>query len=243
MGISALGWLIGNVVGFYLTLPLTRPFWRRWKPIWTIDWSARLRRLLLDVHRASGLWLFVAVMVLAFTSVCMNFFDEAFTPVVEAVSPSRPSPFDKSAPDNPGPRAINFEQARADALAAARHNRLDWLPAKESYLADRNLYGVMFTPFGFESYRDLGPISYYFNGTDGRLVYVDNPYADSTGRKLSRVLYPLHSGEIIGPVGVAIVFLLGLATAEICATGLYTWWKKRRSRLAMHNQGSHGARA
>lgn len=29
MGIAALGWLIGNVVGFYLTLPLTRPYWRR----------------------------------------------------------------------------------------------------------------------------------------------------------------------------------------------------------------------
>lgn len=232
MGIVALGWLLGNIVGAYLTLPLTKPFWRKWKPMWTIDWSARLRRLLLDLHRASGLWLFAGVLVLSVTSVCMNFFDEAFAPAVEAISPSLPSPFDKPAPARPAATAIRFADARTAAIANAHARGLGWLPAKQSYLPDRNLFGVMFTPSGFETYRGLGPITLYLDGTNGHLVYADDPYRDSAGRKASRALYPLHSGEMIGPIGVGIIFLLGLASAEMCVTGLYTWWKKRRSRIA-----------
>ncbi|MGN6376203.1 MAG: PepSY-associated TM helix domain-containing protein [Sphingomonas sp.] len=232
MGIIALGWLIGNAVGFYLTLPPVGPFWRRWKPMWKIDLSARLRRLMLDIHRASGLWLLAGAMVLAFTSVCMNFFEEAFTPIVEAVSPAHPSPFDTPSVNAAKGPTIGFAGALRLAEAHARAAHLDWRPAKESHLPERNLYSVMFTRSGVEHYRGLGPITYYFDGSSGRFVYADNPYHDSAGRKLSRALYPLHSGEVIGPVGIAIIFLLGLSTAEMCVTGLYTWWKKRQSRQA-----------
>lgn len=231
MGAAALGWLIGNGVGFYLTLPPTGPFWRRWKPMWKIDFSARLRRLMLDLHRASGLWLLIGAMVLAFTSVCMNFFDEAFTPVAQAVSPAKPSPFDAPAVRGTG-APIGFAAALDQATAHARAAGLAWRPAKESHVADRDLYGVMFTASGIEHYRGLGPITYYVDGATGRFVYADDPYRDSGGRKISRALYPLHSGEVIGPIGIAIIFLLGLSTAEMCITGFYTWWKKRQSRRA-----------
>ncbi|WP_095011934.1 PepSY-associated TM helix domain-containing protein [Tsuneonella mangrovi] len=231
MGLAALGWLVGNVVGFYLTLPLTKPFWRRWKRMWKIDGRAKLRRFMLDLHRASGLWLFIGVVVLAFTSVCMNFFDEAFTPAVEAISPARESPFDQPEPEILSKQPIGFSKALKEANAAALADGVQWKPAKLSYIGSRDLYGLMFTPSGVENYRWLGPITYYVSGADGHLEYIDSPYSDSAGRKLSRSLYPLHSGEVIGPIGVAIIFLLGLATAEMCVSGVYTWWKKRQSRL------------
>lgn len=232
MGVAALGWLIGNGVGLYLTLPVTRPFWRKWQRSWTINPGARLRFLLLDIHRASGLWLLIGVTVLAFTSVAMNFFEEATTPIAAALSPARPSPFDLPArmpTDNVPP--VGFDTALARANAVARQNGLQWQPAVESYLPDRLLYGVMYTASGYEAYRGLGPVTYYVDGRDGHFVYADDPYHDSAGRQFSRALYPLHSGEVVGPIGAGIVFLLGLATAEMCVTGVYTWWKKRRSRL------------
>jgi uncharacterized iron-regulated membrane protein len=234
MGVAALGWLIGNGVGFYLTFPAQKPFWRRWKRSWAIEWRARLRWLLLDVHRASGLWLFLGVMVLAFTSVAMNFFDEAFAPAVAAVSPANPSPFDKApVKQAPAGEPIGYSRALAFAQEEAGERKLQWLPASASYLPERKVYGVMFTPSGQVAYRWLGPVTLFFEGQGGRFVYADDPYHDGAGRKLSRSLYPLHSGEVIGPAGVAIIFLLGLATAEMCVTGIYIWWKKRRSRLAM----------
>jgi len=233
MGLMALGWLIGNGIGFYLTLPLRGPFWKKWKRSWAIDWKARLRWLMLDLHRASGLWLFAGIMILAFTSVSMNFFDEVYSPAMSAMSPAGPSPFDEPAPTIAGRDVLGFGRALAVAEQAAARRGLAWHPASISYVPDRNLYGVMFTRSGRVAYRGLGPVTLYLDGASGALSYADDPYADSGGRKASRMLYPLHSGEVIGPLGTAIVFVLGLATAEMCVSGFYVWWKKRQSRRAM----------
>jgi len=240
MGVMALGWLIGNGIGLYLTLPLRGPFWKKWKRSWAIDWKARLRWLMLDLHRASGLWLFIGLAVLAFTSVAMNFFDEVYSPALSAVSPARPSPFDETAPKVPGPDAAGFRGALATAERTAMQRGLAWRPASISYLPDRNLYGVMFTGSGRVAYRGLGPVTLYVAGGTGRFVYADDPYADSAGRKASRALYPLHSGEVIGPAGTAFVFLLGFATATMCVSGFYIWWKKRQSRRSMRPSPGRG---
>ncbi|GAA4772996.1 PepSY-associated TM helix domain-containing protein [Stakelama sediminis] len=233
MGIAALGWLIGNGIGCYLTLPVGTPFWRKWKRMWSVNFHARLRWLMVDLHRASGLWLLIGLTVLAFTSVAMNFFDEVYQPVASAMSPARPSPFDNPAAGNPqaaGSQPIGFAAALSQGDRIAQSRNLHWQPAVETYLPDRNLYGVMFTPTGYETYRDLGPVTYYVDARTGGFVYADDPYHDSAGRKATRILYPLHSGEVIGPAGTAIIFLLGLATAEMCVSGLYIWWKKRKKR-------------
>lgn len=234
MGLGALGWLIGNAVGFYLTLPVGSPFWRKWKKNWQISRRARLRRFMLELHQSSGLWLLIGAMVLAFTSVAMNFYDEVFSPIAMTLSPARSSPFDRPAAAREGETpAIGIERAVAIACGRSREQWLGWHPAAAGYVADRNLYSVSFTSDGRENYRWLGPVTYYLDATSGRFVYADDPYHDSAGRKLGRSLYPLHSGEVIGSWGIAIIFLLGIATAEMCVTGIYTWWKKRRSRLAM----------
>jgi uncharacterized iron-regulated membrane protein len=232
MGLAALGWLIGTMVGLYLTLPTRPPFLRGWRRAWVVKTNGRLGRLLLDLHQASGLWLLIGATVLAFTSVSLNFFDEVVTPAVAALSPPRASPFDAPAPPSPPPRRIGFAQALGAGMARARARGLDWRPAGLAYQPDRGLYGVTFTKSGVIGYQGLGPVSYWFDAADGRFVYEDNPYQDSAGRKLTRALYPLHSGQAAGPCGVAVVFILGLATIEMCATGAYVWWTKRGSRIA-----------
>jgi uncharacterized iron-regulated membrane protein len=231
MGVAALAWLIGNFVGVYLTLPAKKPFWPKWKKKWKIDTGARLRRFMLELHNSSGLWLLIPATILAYTSVAMNFFDEAFVPAVEATSPSRPSIFDapaKALP--PGSTEIGFAQALAIGTAKAAADGLKWKPALQRYNPGYHAYGVTFTDNGVENYHGLGPITYYLDASNGRLIERDDPYSDSLGRKLVRSLYPLHSGEIAGWLGIAIIFLLGLSTTEMCVTGFYTWWKKRESR-------------
>lgn len=237
MGLCALGWLIGNVVGLYLTFPTrerfgSRGFWKKWAALWTFRLKNPLPRLFLDFHRASGLWLLIPATVLAFTSVAMNFFDEVFTPAVQAISPARPSPFDAPPPAvAPAPPTIGFAQVEALAAQRAAARGLSWKPARLSYSRERGLYSVMLTPGGIETYSRLGPIDYAFDGA-GRCVAEDNPYQDSAGRKLSRALYPLHSGQVIGLPGVVLIFLLGLATSEMSVTGAYLWWKRRAPRIA-----------
>jgi uncharacterized iron-regulated membrane protein len=232
MGLAALGGVIGNVVGLYLTFPARGPFWKKWWALWTFRLKNPLPRLFLDLHRASGLWLLIPATVLALTSVAMNFFDEAFTPMVQAVSPARPSPFDAPPPASaPATPKATFAEILAGAENQARSRGLNWKPARLSYSPERNLYGVLMTRTGAETYEGLGPVDYWFDG-DGRFVFEDNPYEDSAGRKLSRALYPLHSGQVVGLAGVTLIFVLGLATAEMSITGGYLWWKRRGPRIA-----------
>ena len=232
MGVVALGWLVGAGVGLYLTFPTRGPFLAKWLRVWTFNPRGRLGRLLLNLHRASGLWLLIGVAALAFTSVALNFFDELVTPAVTAISPPKPSPYDVKAPPSAGPRRIGFAEALDAGARRARARGLAWRPAALAYQPDRNLYAVTFTRDGVIGYHGLGPVSYLFDGADGRFVYEDNPYQDSDGRKLIRALYPLHTGQVAGAPGVAIIFIVGLATIEMCVTGAYVWWMKRGPRIA-----------
>jgi uncharacterized iron-regulated membrane protein len=186
---------------------------------------------MLEIHNCSGLWLLIPATILAYTSVAMNFFDEAFVPVVQAISPAKPSMFDENAGPAPttAPR-IGFAKALAIGAATARADGLKWEPALERFDLEHNVYGVSFTDNGVENYHRLGPVTYYIDAGTGRPVETDDPYHDSFGRKLTRSLYPLHSGEVASGIGIAVIFLLGLSTSEMCATGFYTWWKKRKSR-------------
>ena len=241
MGLGALGWLIGAGVGLYLTVPTRGPLLRNWARAWTVNPRSRLGRLLLDLHQASALWLLIAVFVLAFTSVAMNFFDEVVTPAVAALSPPAPSPFDHPAAAH-GPRRLDFAAALAAGEAMAATARPGWKPAALQYYPDLNLYGVSFTRSGVVGYRGLGPVSYLVDAADGRAAYADDPYRDSPGRAFIRALYPLHSGKIAGPIGVGVILLAGLATVEMCVTGTWVWWLKRGPRIAARKAAAAGAR-
>ena len=236
-GAVAIAWLISNLVGVYLTWPARGPYLKRWGQAFGIRWPGALPRVLLDLHRASGLWLLLPLTVLAFTSGAMNFFGEAVTPAVQVFSPPRPSPFDATPPAHAQPRRLGFADAlaRAEVLAAA--DRPGWRPAVLQYEADRNLMGVRITRSGQEGYRGLGPVSYWFDGATGRFVYLDDPYRDSAGQKLIRALYPLHTGQMIGVTGIALDVVLGLVTAGSCITGVYLWLKRRPGRVAARRAG------
>jgi uncharacterized iron-regulated membrane protein len=61
LGIVATIWTIDCLIAFYLTFPpTTNSFLRRWKPAWLVKLRAGSYRLNFDLHRAGGLWLWVA---------------------------------------------------------------------------------------------------------------------------------------------------------------------------------------
>ena len=238
MGVIALGWLLSNLVGGYLTLPRRRPFWRGWKPMWRVSFKSAFARQMLDLHRASGLWLFAALAVLAFTSAGLNFFTPIYQPAVERLFPPKPSPFTSPAPFPKGvaghlsfTRAVELSEARRTATGER------WKLATVIYQPGRELYGVTLTDDGRLNYRRLGPVYWYFASDGGRFVHADSPYGDDRSITLIRALYPLHSGRMGGAPGVALVFVLGIVTFAASVTGLYIWLKRRPPRVAARRAG------
>lgn len=233
MGLVALTWFVSNLVGVYLTWPRKAPYWKTWKRMWRFSFKSVFARLMLDVHRSTGLWLLIGVTALAFTSVCLNFYGEAYEPVVTRLAPLKHSLFDRPAPFPQGTTpSLTFADAVALAEQQASRDHLTWRPATAIYVPTWNLYGVTLTDNGRLNYHELGPVYYYFDASTGRFVHVVDPYSDSAGLVMIRMLYPLHSGKVAGWPTIVIIFLLGLATIEMAVTGLYVWWKKRKTRIA-----------
>ena len=233
MGFIALGWLVSSGIGLYLTLPKKRPFLQNWWPAWTYSPKRSFARQMLDIHRSSALWLFPFLFVLAFTSVSLNFFSEAYSPAVTTISPLKKSLFDQDMPfpDGTSP-SLSYDDAFSLADAQASEEGISWKAATMLYYPNWNLYGTTFSDNGVLNYKYLGPIYYYFDADTGAFVHEVNPYTDSAGLVMIRVLYPTHSGEVAGGLGVFFIFVLGLATTEQCITGVWVWWKKRKPRIA-----------
>lgn len=233
LGAIAVLWLLGIVAGLVLTMPEKGSFWKKWWRNWQFRRSSSIPRLLLDLHRASGLWLLPFLALLAATSIALNFWTEAYAPTVTAISPLNYDLFDDDPPFPQGTvPELSFAEILPLATAHAQNTGLEWQPAKILYLPEWNLYGVKFSPEGELSYRRLGPVDHYFDGDTGKWRHQVDPYSDSTGLALIRVVYPLHSGEIFGSASLVLVFVLGIVTFGQSVTGFYIWWKKRSSRMA-----------
>lgn len=233
MGLVAAAWLCSNLVGSYLTFPLRGAFWKQWKRTWRFSLKSSFPRQMLDIHRASGLWLLAPLTALALTSVCMNFFAEAYTPLVEWAAPERAQPL----PSSPATGPLNFAGAvrQAQAFTKIMHRR--WQPATAIYEADDKRFGVTLTDDGTLNYHALGPIYLYFDAATGRLAEVVDPYHGNRTLALYRWLYTVHSGRIAGGPTVALVFVLGLVTFGMCVTGVYLWLKRRPMRRSKKKIG------
>jgi uncharacterized iron-regulated membrane protein len=82
MGGVAIAWLIDSLLGTVLTVPGGIERWRRWLRVWKVRGS----RLNFDLHRASALWLWPVLIVIAMSSIYLNLTHEVFVPSIEALA-------------------------------------------------------------------------------------------------------------------------------------------------------------
>ncbi|MGE6794292.1 PepSY-associated TM helix domain-containing protein [Psychrobacter okhotskensis] len=169
LGIVSLVWTINCFIGFYLTFPRaikkkaqnqTSPkkrasFFKRWLPAWKIRTKTNTFKLNYDLHHAFGLWLWVMLFVIAWSSVGFNL-KPVYQPVMQAVVGLTPRergrPSTKPAPnktvENQG-RAdksinsnttVNDSRNTADAIAQAvnKSNSIAYLSAQADIAARQN---------------------------------------------------------------------------------------------------------
>lgn len=229
MGGVALLWFLSNLVGLYLTFPLRGPLWKQWKKSWRVSLKSVTARLMLDLHRASGLWLFVPLFFLALSSVALNFFTELYAPAIEAVF-REPPPIAITTAKQPRPLDFAGAVRAAEAQAAARG--IARKPAMVINAVADGRIGVMMSDNGVINYHALGPVYYYFDRPTHQLAEVVDPYRGNPGLGWMRAAYPIHSGRIGGAITILLILLGGVVTAAQCVTGLYLWLKRRHARIA-----------
>ena len=235
LGIMAVAWTIDCFVGFYLTLPVAiENFWERWKPAWLIKWRAGAFRLNVDLHRASGLWLWGMLFIFAWSSVMMD-----MRPVYDWVTQCL---FDYRSPDE------DFASASPHANESSR---LDWTDAE---ITGRRLIQEQAALHDFTIEREIGLYfnqelgAYYLNvrsnhdfvsrGTatsvsfdayTGAFKSLDLPSGQRTGNTITTWMYALHMANVFGLPYRIFVCALGILITMLSVTGVYIWWKKRRA--------------
>jgi len=233
MGGIALLWLLDGFVGAYLTLPRSRPRWRKWGVAWKIKRGAGPYRLNFDLHRAGGLWPWGMLLALAMSSVYLNLRAEVFEPVVATFSPVSPFPQSPVAgPARAGGPLLNFETARKQADQHARDWGWPYHVSGVTYFRDQGTFLAMLWPAYENRGTGLGAPLLFYDAYTGHLLKADVPGAGSWGDQVIAVQFPLHSGQIAGLPGKIIVCLGGLLVAMLSATGVVIWQRKRRGRRA-----------
>jgi len=230
MGLVGIAWTIDCLVALAISFP-SPPAWRK---SFAFRWKEGGYRLLFDLHRSGGVWLWGLLVVLAVTSVSMNLGHEVVRPIVGAVSTLKPDPFAERAPRPPDrmaapglPREAVLRIARAEAA------RRGWeAPAGGVFYSPYyDVYGVGFYRPG-DDHGDggLGNPWLYFDGRTGAPAGDLTPGQGSAGDIFLQAQFPLHSGRILDLPGRILVSALGLAVAGFSATGVVIWARKRRGR-------------
>jgi uncharacterized iron-regulated membrane protein len=247
MGTVALVWLLDSFVALYLTTPrkLRLPaiphrrdvatWWQRWKPAWLIRWRAGGYKLNFDLHRAGGLWVWVFIIIIAFTSFSLNLYREVFYPVLSLVSTTTPGPYETRPMAPLGTTitpTLGFEQIVQVAAKEAEQRGIPSPLGGVYYEARGGFYNVsFFEPGGDHGAGGMGLSNLYLDAHDGKVLGQNIPWKGTAADVFVQLQFPLHSGRILGLPGRILMSLMGLMVAMLSVTGIVIWAKKRKARL------------
>ena len=229
MGLTGMVWSLDCFIALWLAFPN----WRQWRKSLAFRWRSGGYKLVFDLHRSGGVWLWGLLLVLALTSVSMNLSAQVMRPVVNWFSPlTAPVSGQRVlAPASMG--APSLSMSRAVGLAQAEAARRGWsLPAGGIFRnAAQQTYGIGFFTAGQD--HGEGPFGnswLYLDAVSGEVLGADVAGQGSAGDLFMQAQFPLHSGRILGTGGRVLVSLLGLAVCGFSLTGIWIWLKKQKGR-------------
>lgn len=233
MGLTGIVWSLDCFIALWLAFP----HWRQWRKSLAFRWQSGSYKLVFDLHRSGGVWLWGLLLVLALTSVSMNLNAQVMRPLVNWFSPLTPRIAEQRAlPSFPANTAQPLSMGRAVALAQAEAARRGWsLPVGGIFwMTAQQAYGVgFFSPGQDHGQGPFGNSWLYLDALSGEVVGAEIAGQGSTGDLFMQTQFPLHSGRILGTGGRVLVSVLGLAVFGFSLTGFWIWFKKRTGRKFM----------
>jgi uncharacterized iron-regulated membrane protein len=227
VGVSGFLLLISAITGVYLWWP------RRGKigQALTINYRVSRTRLNFDLHRVSGIYVALVLVVVGFSGVYM-IFPEYVKPVVQLVSPLTDVP--KALKSAPLPDQTPLTPSQAIAAADTVFPHAELMEISLTAMGPEGVYAVYKRQPG-EVRQSNGSSVVWVDQYRGDIIHVHNPRMMRAGDKFLLWQFPLHNGEAFGLGGRLIILLSGLSLPGLYVTGLFIWWRKRRA----HTRAKH----
>jgi uncharacterized iron-regulated membrane protein len=243
LGIAALFWFFDCFISYYLTFPSTKKriehaeissrsfsknisnFWQRWKPSWQIKYS----RMNYDLHRAFGLWIWILLLILAWSGVAFNL-KEVYQPVMStAFNIREDNALPKLNMSLDGPildwRTAQYKGRQYIKAAASQHG---FTVELEQSLALNREQGIYY--YRVKSNQDngkYGTISALIDANTGDLISLRLPHTESVGDIINRWITDLHTARIFGLPMQILICITGVIVVILSVSGLLIWYRKR----------------
>lgn len=240
-GLVAIVWSIDCFIGAALTFPArlkkrapgSKPWLLRWRPSWLLRRHGGSYKLVFDLHRAGGLWLWAMLLVFAWSGVAFNLYG-AYAAVMhplfahqgaeEIVAQHTPSP---------GP-PLDWPAARAQGRqlmdALARQHAFTII--EENALAYERALGVY--SYNVRSSRDVrahkGLTTVFFDAASGRQLAAWLPTGAASGDTIRSWISALHMASMWGWPFKLFICAMGLLVAGLSVTGVLIWRRKRQGK-------------
>ena len=244
-GLVALLWTLDCFIGAALTFPArlkkrgpgSKPWLRRWRPSWLLRRHAGSYKLVFDLHRAGGLWLWAMLLVFAWSGVAFNMYGVyaavmqplfAHQGAEEAVARHTPSP---------GPH-LDWPAARAQGrlLMAQLARRNTFTILEENALAYERAPGVY--SYSVCSSRDVraskGLTTVFFDAASGRQLAAWLPTGAASGDTIRSWISALHMASMWGWPFKLFICAMGMMVAGLSVTGVLIWRRKRLGKAKIH---------
>lgn len=253
LGIVSLVWTVDCFIGAWLTMPGRRrkppagaaargaggkSWWSRWWPAWKLRWQASAYKLNFDLHRASSLWLWAMLFILAWSSVAFNL-SEVYAPVTRSLmSQQEAQPSRSHIPALSRPRRdpaiaplqareigrrLIAEQALLRGFSVEREEGLGYDPR-------RGVYTYLVRTSRDIRERHGGNTRLFLDGDSGEFRGLYLPTGEAAGDTFTSWITTLHLAAIWGWPLQLLVCLMGLVITALSVTGVVIWWKKRVAR-------------
>ena len=214
LAITAATYLVLLLSGLVLWWPA------RWPPSLRIRWEANLWRTLFDVHSVGGAVLGLLIAVSVASGAYMAW--PPLRPFVSSLVGDKPAPQPKLRA-----AAADVVALSVDALVQRAQAAFPGATAG-SVIAGSDASRLVRVRLKLaDDPHPVGLTSVWLHPGSGEIVAVHRWNQLDLGHKALSIVYPLHTGELGGPIHTAITALLGLTLTAIGGTGLMLWWKRR----------------
>jgi uncharacterized iron-regulated membrane protein len=222
VGISGLLLLLSVFSGVYLWWP------RRGKigQALTINFRAGRTRLNFDLHRVSGLYVGLVLLVVSFSGISMIFPRYAQL-MVRMFLPVSDAP--RALKSMPQPGRSPIAPSRAIAAASSVFPDADLTSIDLPSMGPEGAYVVRLRQPG-EVRKSGGASVVWVDQYRGDILHIRNPRTMSAGDRFLLWQFPLHNGEAFGLPGRIVILLSGLSLPLLYVTGLSIWWRKHQAR-------------
>ncbi|WP_420147554.1 PepSY-associated TM helix domain-containing protein [Spirosoma sp.] len=219
-GISCSAFLIIMLSGLILWWPNRKNRKQRF----TIKWNATFKRLNWDLHAIFGFYVLPFVFLIASTGLVWSY--KWVNNLLFYAFDGKPQA-KREAPANPSTASVK-DDLLLEKIYAETSRLLPYTGATTLTLPEKDSVAITASKKNHDASISNIVDFLYFDNKTGDLIKTRLYKNETMGFKARRVVFPIHTGSLLGWPTKVVALFVALLTATLPVTGFLVWWGKRK---------------